>query len=98
MAATGATAVALAPFTRPRIQPDVVDRSPPTTGVRFAFHPPSQKSWIHRNEAVRDHRNRPSRRALTGPPSLNPGMHPKILSNRAGNRPGRLLRFTRLPS
>src|SRR5271157_4384156 len=42
MAATGATVVALAPFTRPRIQPDVVDRSPPMTGVRFALHPPSR--------------------------------------------------------
>ena len=30
--------VALAPLTRPRIQPDVLDRSPPTSGVRFAFH------------------------------------------------------------
>ncbi len=50
MAATGATAVALAPITRPRIQPDVVDRSPPTTGVRFAFHPPSlTRRSIHLN-------------------------------------------------
>ena len=52
MAATGATAVALAPFTRPRIQPDVVARSPPTTGVRFASHPPTlPRTSIHLNEA-----------------------------------------------
>ena len=48
MAATGATVVALAPFTRPRIQPDVVDRSPPTTGVRFAFHSPLNPECVLR--------------------------------------------------
>src|SRR5271157_1704188 len=74
MAAAGATAAALAPFTRPRIQPDVVDRSPPTTGVRFAFQPPSlpPKALDPSQPGAADHRNHPSSRALTGPPSPTP--------------------------
>src|SRR5271157_3776329 len=100
MAATGATAVALAPFTRPRIQPDVVARSPPTTGVRFASHTPSlpTKDLDPSQRSVSDHRKHPCPRALTGPPSPTPECVLRFFQNRAGNRPGRLHWFTRPPS
>ncbi len=89
MAATGATAVALAPFTRPRIQPDVVDRSPPATGVRFAIHPPSlARRLIHLNLAqVTTESTRATVRSLALLPQTR--MRPKIFSEGLARRAGR---------